>query len=90
MYFNDLLSIWLEKQKQARALSTYVKYRHLADRYISPYFRSIQIHPAFKGRSASASDIPQFPFIPGFPASAWERNYPLYSSARQLHSASFL
>ena len=35
MYFNDLLSIWLEKQKQARALSTYVKYRHLADRYIS-------------------------------------------------------
>ena len=32
MYFNDLLSIWLEKQKQARALSTYVKYRHLADR----------------------------------------------------------
>ena len=40
MYFNDLLSIWLEKQKQARALSTYVKYRHLADRYISPYFRS--------------------------------------------------
>ncbi len=28
-------------------------------------------------------------FIPGFPASAWERNYPLYSSARQLHSASF-
>ena len=38
MYFNDLLSIWLEKQKQARALSTYVKYRHLADRYISPYF----------------------------------------------------
>ena len=43
MYFNDLLSIWLEKQKQARALSTYVKYRHLADRYISPYFRSIQL-----------------------------------------------
>ena len=37
MYFNDLLSIWLEKQKQARALSTYVKYRHLADRYISPF-----------------------------------------------------
>ena len=79
MYFNDLLSIWLEKQKQARALSTYVKYRHLADRYISPYFRAIQL-----------SEIPQFPFIPGFPASAWERNYPLYSSARQLHSASFL
>ena len=43
MYFNDLLSIWLEKQKQARALSTYVKYRHLADRYISPYFRAIQL-----------------------------------------------
>ena len=38
MYFNDLLSIWLEKQKQARALSTYVKYRHLADRYISPHY----------------------------------------------------
>ena len=43
MYFNDLLSIWLEKQKQTRALSTYVKCRHLADRYISPYFRSIQL-----------------------------------------------
>ena len=84
MYFNDLLSIWLEKQKQARALSTYVKYRHLADRYISPYFRAIQL---------SEVDLPMlqtFPFIPGFPASAWERNYPLYSSARQLHSASFL
>ena len=86
MYFNDLLSIWLEKQKQARALSTYVKYRHLADRYISPYFRSIQLS---KVDLPLLPDIPQFPFILGFPASAWERNYPLYSSARQLHSASF-
>lgn len=63
MYFNDLLSIWLEKQKQARALSTYVKYRHLADRYISPYFRAIQL---------SEVDLPMLqhsaiPFYPRIP-----------------------
>ena len=74
MYFNDLLSIWLEKQKQARALSTYVKYRASADRYISPYFRSIQLS---KVDLPPASRHSAIPFIPGFPASAWERNYPL-------------
>ena len=87
MYFNDLLSIWLEKQKQARARSTYANIPASGRPLYLPLF---YIHPAFKDRSAYASDLPQFPFIPGFPASAWERNYPLYSSARQLHSASFL
>lgn len=43
MYFNDLLSIWLEKQKQVCTLSTYIKYRHLADNYISPYFQSVRL-----------------------------------------------
>ena len=86
MYFNDLLSIWLEKQKQARALSTYVKYRHLADRYIS-----LILDPSSFQRSICLCfRHSAIPFILRFPASAWERNYPLYSSARQLHSASFL
>lgn len=44
MYFNDLLSI-SGKAETGASLSTYVKYRHLADRYISPYFRC---HPGFQ------------------------------------------
>ncbi len=41
IHFNTQLSLWLERKKDTRALSTYIKYRRLAERYLIPYFDSI-------------------------------------------------
>lgn len=43
IHFNTQLFFWLERKKQTLALSTYIKYRHLAERYLAPYFDSFYL-----------------------------------------------
>lgn len=41
--FEDILDAWLEEIRQTHAISTYVKYTHIVEKHIRPYFRDMPI-----------------------------------------------
>lgn len=43
VYFNDLVNLWLDGIKGARALSTYTKYMQLSRKHIIPFFKQIVV-----------------------------------------------